>query len=333
MLLVSAVLAAVVKIRLLPVLLLGVLLSHARLMVLACGALAGFVVAERLSRRRVVILMGLMALVGALIHAFLTLHSPTFLVSVLSSQSLASDFVARWYPAFLSLFGAAIALMRRDRLDRLAVGWAGAVILIVLLADCGPLRFVGTADRMLLVLYLPLSLLAAIALSMMGGEDPKTAASFMLVLIVTGAATMGVVFSSYAGSWGIPQEDHDAIMWLSGQNLSDAFCINMDETGAWVYPMTGIWATSPRGLPTDSTYGLRERVAKGPDDKKVLDVLRGIRHEDILIYISSVSIIRPGYVPPFAEYISVYPEVNLSFSQENYELLYDRGTRIYRLIR
>lgn len=332
MLLVSAVLAVVVRSRTLPVLLLGILLSHERLLALALGILLSWGLAERLRRHLTalhlsVILAGLVALVAA----FLFIHRPEYLVSVFSDRGLASDFVARWYPALLALFGAVIAIVRREELDRLALAWAGAVILIMLLADAGPLRFIGTADRILLVLYLPLSIIGAAALSRMERGDTKMKASFLLVLIVMGSASMGVVLYSYAGAWGLPQGDYDAIMWLSDQNLSDAVCINLDETGAWIYPMTGIKAACPRVDSIGFSYALAEGIARDPGDAAILDELRRIGHQNILIYLSSVSITRPGYVPPFAEYLRKYPNVNLSFPEASYKLLYDRGARIYRV--
>jgi hypothetical protein len=331
MLLVAAVLAAVVRRWALLVLLPGILLSHARLLALAIGVLFCWGQTEWLrrhltARHQIVIFGGLVALVAA----YLSIHRPEYLVSVFSDRGLASDFVARWYPALLALFGGAIALVRRGKLDRLALAWAGAVIFIVLLADSGPLRFVGTADRLLLVFYLPLSILAALALCRMDGGDTRMKAAFLLVLIAIGSASMGIVLYSYAGAWGLPQEDYDAIMWLSGQNLSDAVCINLDETGAWVYPLTGIRVANPRMGPGAPPFD-RNLIPKIIADPGSPDVTRalcsvGARY---LIFISSVSISRPGYVPPFAEYSQIYPVVNMNFSEDSYDLIYQNGTYIF----
>jgi hypothetical protein len=271
-------------------------------------------------------LVGFVAIGGALI-LFIPIHRPEFLSNVFSSRSLSSEFIAIWYPAFLALFGAGIAIFRREKLDRLAIGWASAVALIVLLADIGPLSFVGTADRLLLVLYLPLSLFGAVALSRMDGGDRKVRFLFLLLLILVGSAAMGGIFYSYAESWRMPQEDYNAIMWLSGLNLSDAICINVDETGAWVYPLAGIPVAMPRG----SKFALSEGIIKDPGDPAVLEGLRRIENQIVLIYVSSVSIMYPGLVPPFREYESTYPNVNMSFPSADYELIYNKGAKIYKL--
>ncbi len=335
MLLVAGILAVLVDLRLLALILPGILFTHTREMVLAVGTLFSWGAATRLKRFLPIILAGGAAITAALFLVSAEVHPPEFLLSVATSQKLASEYAARWYPAFLSLFGAVIALKRRDQLDRLALAWAVVTIAIVLLADTGPLDFVGTADRLMLVLYLPLGLLAAVGLSEMdGGSDRGVSASFALVLLLVGVAGMGAVFYSYAGSWELPQEDYDAIMWLSGQNLSDAAIINLDETGAWIYPMTGISVKVPRGCssPTDvHYYHIAQSISSDPNDEKVLDEIRQMLHGEVIVYVSSVSISRPGHVPPFVEFGRIYPKANLCFSQEKYELIYDRGAKIFRM--
>jgi hypothetical protein len=332
MLLVAAVLASVVWRWALLALLPGILLSHPRLLALAIGMLFCWELAERLRRHLTslyvsVIFGGLIVLAAA----YLSVHKPEYFVSVFGDQDRASEFVARWYPALLALFGGAIAFIRHEKLDRLALAWAGGVVLVVLLADSGPLRFVGTADRLLLVLYLPLSLLAALALCRMDGGDERMKAAFLMVLIAIGSASMCTVLYSYAGAWGLPQEDYNAIVWLSGQNLSDAICINLDETGAWVYPLTGIRVANPCMGPGAPLFdrNLTAKIIADPNSLDVIDALGGSGKARYLIYISSVSVSRPGYVPPFAEYNQIYPVVNMSFSDNSYDLIHHNGTYIF----
>ena len=141
---------------------------------------------------------------------------------------------------------------------------------------------------------------------------------------------MGLVLYSYADAWGLPHEDHDAIMWLSGQNLSDVVCINMDETGAWVYPLAGIPNSCPRGTPNGFSWGLADRIRLDPSNRTVLDELRSIEDQNRLIYVSAVSVLLPGHTPPFVGH-EPFPLVNLSFPDSDYEILYDKGARIYRV--
>ncbi len=332
MLLVAAVLACILKMRIILIaLFLGMLFSHPRILALGVGFLLFWWLAEdlrqRLSARHFYMLAGCFLF---LVAAYVSMHRPEYLVSIFSDQDLASQFVARWYPGLLALFGAAIAAVRGGQLNRMALLWAGSWILAVLMADAGLLSILGTADRLMLSLYLPLSILAALALESMDGGDVRIRASFLLVLIAVGAASMGLVLYSYAGSWGLPQEDYDATIWLSGQNLSDAVCINVDEIGAWIYPLTGIPASNARIAATGFAYGLPERIRIDPGNSTVVGELRSIGHQNVLIYVSSVSLLRPGHTPPFAGH-EPFPLLNLSYPEEVYELLYDKGARIYRV--
>ena len=332
MLLVAAVLASVLKMRIILIaMFLGMLFSHPRILALGVGFLLFWWLAEdlrqRLSSRHFYMLASCFLF---LVAAYVSIHRPEYLVSVFSDQDLASQFVARWYPGLLALFGAAIAAVRGGQLNRMVLVWTGSWIMAVLMADAGLLSILGTADRLMLSLYLPLSILAALALERMDGGDLRIRASFLLVLIAVGAASMGLVLYSYAGSWGLPQEDYDATIWLSGQNLSDAVCINVDEIGAWIYPLTGIHASNARIAAAGFAYGLPERIRIDPGNSTVVGELRSIGHQNVLIYVSSVSALRPGHTPPFAGH-EPFPLLNLSYPEEVYELLYDKGARIYRV--
>lgn len=338
MLLVAALLSVLVDKRMLPILLLGVLFAHGRLLAITCAVLLLWMAATRLRRHHLHTRTGYAALIAAAgitvsIAAGIALfaHRPEFLISIINNQNLASEYAARWFPAFLSLFGAVIAFSRRDRIDLLALSWTGTLALMVLLADTGPLKFVGTADRLLLGLYLPLSLLAATALAKMDGAVPKVRAGFMLILILCGALCMGAVFYSYTGSWAITKEDYNAITWLGEQNYSDALFINLDETGAWVYPLTGIEVKNPRIGPGNAPYDreLAAKIIADPASSEVIQALSSSGYARSLIYISNVSLSRSEYVPPFAEYIGTYPTANLSYPLESYDLIYDRGAYIY----
>lgn len=331
MLLVASVLSCVVEVRALPALLLGALLAHARVLAIAIAVLASWVAAANLRRFRVMHQRLLIIAAAAAVAVYLIPHPPDYLISMFSDRVQASDFVARWYPSILALLGGVIAIHRDDRIDRMALAWTGAVVAVVLLADSGPLSFIGTPDRLLLELYLPLSVLGALAIARMDG-DPRLRRSFLLALLLVGMVSMMVVLESYAGSWGMPREDYEAIRWISTQNLSDVVVVNLDETGAWIYPITGIRVARGRFIGSFSG-SLPGMIIRNPNDPAVAESLEKLEkagHGNVLVYVSSVSIRSPGYVPPFAEHHGPYPRVNMSFSPEHYELIYDRGARIYR---
>ncbi|MGV8107857.1 hypothetical protein [Methanospirillum sp.] len=332
MLFVAMILALIVQIRLVPIILLGIFFAHARIMALAIPVLITGMYAMKMKKNiqyiHKLVLSGLFVCILAI---FLFYNKPEYLLSVFSDKTLASDFISRWYPALLALLGAAIAVTRNDRLDRLTLTWTGVVFFIVLLADAGPLRFIGTADRLLLLIYLPLSILAATAIGCMARDTIQVRNIVIVLLTVVGVVSMGVVLYSYAGSWALPQEDYAAMMWLSEQNFNDTVCINLDETGAWIYPLTGIEVAKSR-TNIGFSYGLPKKIAANPINKNLITELKKIKHENVLFFISNVSLSRPGYIPPFSIHHKPYPTVNMNFSEKNYEMLYDEGTKIFKFI-
>jgi hypothetical protein len=71
------------------------------------------------------------------------------------------------------------------------------------------------------------------------------------------------------------------------------------------------------------------KIIADPGSLDVTGALGSFGQTRYLIYISSVSISRPGYVPPFAEYSQVYPVVNMSYPEDSYDLIYHRGTHVF----
>ncbi|HEX7445547.1 MAG TPA: hypothetical protein VF300_04075 [Methanothrix sp.] len=74
---------------------------------------------------------------------------------------------------------------------------------------------------------------------------------------------------------------------------------------------------------------LTAKIIADPNSLDVIDALGSFGKARYLIYISSMSVSRPGYIPPFAEYSQVYPVVNMSFSDNSYDLIYHNGTYIF----
>lgn len=338
MLLLAAVLAVVVERRLLLPLILGMAFTHTRYLAYLAVILAVWLGIEYLRdhvdalRRYPLVLPLLLVAAVAAVVLFVPVHEPKFLLSLVGSKALAAEYVAQWFWAVLSVFGLVIALYNRDRLDRLCVAWAIAIAGMLVFSDIGVLDFVATPDRILAILYIPLSIFGGAAVAAMAANLPRARPAFALLLVIVGVAAMVVVLFTYAGAWALPPEDSAAMAWLSEQNTTDMVCINLDETGAWVYPITGVPVARPRLAPGDTPYGygVIQQMIRDPNGAKVLATLRDAGDVSTVVYVSNVSLSRPGYVPPFSRYYGVYPKVNPNFDAANYETMYGDGAKIYR---
>jgi len=335
MLLVAAILAALVDRRLLPLILLGIVFTHTRFLGYLVGIVAVWLLFTHLKRKHVLYVIVASILSLLMVAKLFQVHEPGFLISVATNRELATEYVSRWYPALLSAFGVAIALLRQDKLDKLAISWAVAVVAMVIISDTGIYSFDTTADRVLSKLYLPLSILAAFAVSSMEASAPRLKPRFVLLILVVGTASMGVIFYSYANSWALPEEDYRAMLWLGDQGYGDAICINPDETGGWTYPIAGIEVANqimgPQMYYGFAPYNGRffRDLAADPSSSAVINTMKRSEDMTILIYVSNVSLSRPGYVPPFARHHSIYPVFNLEFSEDYYRKVYDDGACIF----
>ncbi|KAF5090252.1 hypothetical protein DSECCO2_19170 [anaerobic digester metagenome] len=338
MLLVAAVLAVVVERRLLPLLVLGMAFTHTRYLAYLAVIFAVWLGIEYLRdhaaalKRYLLALPLLLAAAVAVVVLFVPVQEPGFLLSLAGSKALAAEYVAQWFWALLSVFGFVVAFYNRDRLDRLCIAWTVAIAGMLVFSDIGVLDFVATPNRVLTQLYIPFSIFGAAALAAMAAALPKARPVFALVLAVAGAAAMAVVLFTYAGAWALPPEDSAAIEWLSEQNTTNMVCINLDETGAWVYPIAGVPVARPRLVPGDTPYDYKtiQRMVLDPNSAKTLAALREVEDVPTVIYVSNVSLSRPGYVPPFSGYSSVYPKINPDFDAAIYETIYGNGAKIYK---
>jgi len=340
MLLVAFILAAVVEKRLFPLILLGIVFTHTRFLAYLAGIVAVWLGFEHLNKRHLPYVLFASVILFIIAAKLFGVHRPEFLMSIISSQELATEYVSRWYPALLSAFGVVMAFYRRDRLDRLVMAWALAVVIMVFVSDIGIFDFGTSPDRVLSKLYLPLCVLAAYSVfsinkSMHNFETSRPV--FLLLIIVIGTASMGAVFYNYAESWGLPEEDYRAMNWLGEHNFSDAVCINSDQTGAWAYPLTGI-KVADQIIGPQMYYGFKpfgyqffQKLRADPNDPLVIETIKNSEYGTDLIYVSKTSISRPGYRPPFTKFHGgSYPVQNLDFSSQYYDLIYDEGTRIFQ---
>lgn len=332
MLMVAAILCVVLEWRLVPLMILGIAFTHTRVLIFLGAILIAWacaINARRIYTRLLIVLVAALVLATAILF---NLHPPELLTSIFTDQNMAGKYVASWYPALLSLIGATVALYRRDKLDRLSISWSLVLLTMLIIADIGIIPDdLAPPYRVLTELYLPLSILAAYVVSIVVQSMNRGRATLAALLLVMGIMSTGVVFYSYIDSWGMPRADYDAISWLGEQNYTNATCINFDETGAWIYPLLGIHLSDPRMIPNQTSFDqvFTEQMIKDPNDRIVIEKMQKVGEGPILIYVSSISASNPGYAFPFQSVSQCYPKMNLSFSKDYYEPIYNRGAHIF----
>lgn len=345
MLLVASLVAIIIEKRLLIVFIMGMLFVHPRFLVFLFGILTVwgiFILLQHYEREirkhlyltLLLIGFGICCLVVCLGVLF-PVHPPALLTSIISDRSLATDYISRWLWALLALFGIIIALYQRKRSEVLCGAWIISMILIAVFIDLGPLTWLTAADRVYSLLYLPLAFFAAIPIVTMVSSHPKTKTAFLFVILIIGLLMMGVVFSSYSASWKIPREDYDAIMWMDQQKDQNITCMNLDPTGGWIYPLTGIKILNPGPLLRDinsnsNNFKLWNQMLVNPDSQRTRDMMDQFKIP-VYIFVSNASLSKKTSEIPFSRASDRFPVIrNISFSQDFFDIPYTEGVIIAR---
>jgi len=361
MLLVGIMLAILVDRRFLPLLIIGIAFTHTRFLVYCAAIVFTWIGTEYIFRnkggwknKKYLAFYSLVAVAAIAIIIFFivikigilecNVHSPRFLTELATNRELTVEYIARWYPAMLSVVGMVVAVFKWDKLDRFAFAWIIAILSLVILVDTGLLDLPISADRAFTKLYIPLSILAAYPvyavqryLTDSANSDNNTNESkdrkqmkvvlvLAIMLLLIGGVSTVVVFKSYVDSWALPEGDYQAMVWMNEQRFENAICINLDTVGRWIYPLTGIQVSNPRSVPRPDVT--REgQIIGHPNEPKTIEMLYNdsLRYEHVLLYVSNVTNTRPGHRPPFSRFDEYYPSVNVSnFNATFYALIYGR---------
>jgi hypothetical protein len=274
----------------------------------------------------------------------LDLGKSKFLVPLLTNQELAQKYFSMLFLFPLSILGFIIAIFRRDKLDKLAISLFFALLLLAIFVDFGIIvKLPISTDRVLNKLYIPLSIFAGYSLfsiefylrrwwrfKKIKKRDWILKGVIIGFFFLLGIMIMAAIFQSYSKSWGLPNGDYKAMIWLKNNKFENSIVINLDATGRWIYPLTGIQITNPknREFRLSSLYGITGKLINDPTNQRVINELNlaSQNYKHIFIYISNVTITKPKYKPPFLRFSGEYPEINTKkFSSEYYDLIYTKG--------
>lgn len=361
MLLVGVMLAMVVNKRFLPLLLIGIAFTHTRFLVY-CIAIVGIWMGIELILRifhgirnngknkhlSFYLLIPFISL--CFIASFMVMlktgvleyniHSPVFFTEIIGNKELMMEHISQWYLGVLSVIGLVVAFFRRDRLDRFVLAWIAGIMLLTVTVDIGLLNLPISANRAFVKLYIPFSILAAYLIyasyqyiinsmnsrNVNSRKQRQVILALIFMLLLIGGSSTLVVFNNYANSWALPRADYQAMVWLDDQKFKNSACINIDTVGRWVYPLTGIPVSNPRGiLKPEITHGAH--VLNNPNSIKTVKKMDidYARYDQLLVYISNVTTTQPGYEPPFLRHKEHYPNVSsLVLNETLYSLLYGK---------
>ena len=348
MLLVSVILAYIVRKKLLPLLLIGLLFAHPRSFFFAVLVLGVWIAVEETRKKKALgigvigALVVLVIIVGSLTHGInFSVGQKNMIENAIKEKTLNSTYSLTWILASLGAVGLIYALLRRSQVDLLAISWIVSLTALALLVEFGVLsRHRLLTDRTLTELYLPLSMLAGSVFYQLEKKlrcNIVQIKSIMRILVVVGGILTSTVFiKGYYDSWGLPEQDYQALEWLSEKGYDNSILVSLDSTGMWAYPIADVELFEPFLFERKPPVYIRN-IADAPNSDASLNWLDALsrEHEHVLIYVSSVSTSRPYYKPPFARFYGFYLNPKTSeFSNEHYGTVYGKeGVFIFEYVR
>jgi hypothetical protein len=260
---------------------------------------------------------------------------PVYLGWLLNSPQLQLEQIILWNVGLFGILGLLIFLTKNEKIYELPAVMLISWLLMGMLIDSGIYRIQTLGDnRMYAILYIPFSIFSAVALEKIISNVRQKKrffyiTSFNIFLIFAFILTNAYINTTTTLSWAMSYDDYFAMKSLSEKK---GITINLDPTGQWIYPLSGMPLTNPRGMAHLLNENEIKTIIGDPNSVKSLNLINSLKEQfgDVYMFVSSVSINRPGYWI----FMERYPEVDINkFKLTNYELVFaDNAARIYKFV-
>jgi hypothetical protein len=251
---------------------------------------------------------------------------PVYLGWFIKNQQLQGEQIILWNVGLLGILGLLIFALQNEKRYELPALMTFSWLLMGVLIDSGIFRIESLGDnRMYAILYIPLSILSSLVLEKIISNVIQKKrffyiTTFNLFLIFAFFLTNAYINATTTLSWAMSPDDYFAMKSLSEKK---GITINLDPTGQWIYPISGMAITNPRGMTHLFNESEMRTIIEDPNSFKSLDLISGLKeqYEEVYVFISSVSINRPGYWI----FMERYPYLDIEgFNSQNFEITYKK---------
>jgi hypothetical protein len=265
----------------------------------------------------------------ALVTSRLSQPNPQSYFSTLSESLnlVGSQLITIWLFYILAFMGILITIIKRDIKNEFLFLWLSSWFIIIFLMAIRVLNASLTVNRAHQILYLPLSLFGGITLN---GWNKRIKLSILTIFVIP--IFIFIMFNTFFNlhnfGWEMPDSDYAGIKSLEGKN---GICLNIDPTGEWIYPISGMRITNPRGLPPILNETQRGEIVFSPESNGSIKILQSVeeKYGEVYIFISQKSSETPGY----SLFENFFPVVDMKKFRDSdiYELFYEEnGSVVFR---
>jgi hypothetical protein len=252
-----------------------------------------------------------------------------YFITISESLNLVgSQLITVWLFYILAFTGILITFIKKDVKNEFLFLWLFSWFTIIFLMAVRVFNASLAVNRAHQILYLPLSLFAGITLNGWNKHIKQQILTISLVVPII----LFIMFNTFSNlhnfGWEMPYSDYAGIKSLEGKN---GICLNIDPTGEWIYPISGMRITNPRGLPPILNETQREEIVLNPESNGSIKTLQSLKEKygEVYIFISQKSSESSGY-SLFENFFPVV-DVNRFKESDGYELFYEEnGSVVFR---
>ncbi|MHA2326728.1 MAG: DUF6541 family protein, partial [Promethearchaeota archaeon] len=226
-------------------------------------------------------------------------HFPAYIYNLGTGVESFRGFIFIWNIGFFAVFGIYLSSKRRGSNDLLILMMFFSWIILALLIDSSTFRLANILNkRVYSKLFIPVSIFTAYFLERMT-FNIRSKFKVRFVAVDTFLIFLLLITSAFVNApilgWAMAESDYSAMKSLNGKT---GIVINLDPTGRWVYPLTGLTVSNPRVIEQMLNDSELEQIISSPTSKetnRIMDYLKK-DHGSVYIFMSQRTRENPGYL-------------------------------------
>jgi hypothetical protein len=255
-------------------------------------------------------------------------HYPTYITKLATGVESLAVFMFIWNIGLLAIFGIYFSLQRRSPGDWLLLVIFFSWLFMAFLIDSSIFRLDSPDKRSYSKIFIPVSFFAASFLYRLT-LPLKGKIKIFLVAVNTFLIFFLLITSAFINApilgWVMVESDYNAMKSLEGKT---GIAINVDPTGRWIYPLTCMKVTNPRGMKQVLNDSELKQTINFPNSEETFRVMDGLKksHGRVYIFFSQRTLRKPGY---FMFDLS-YPKIHVEefMKSQRYKVVYDEKALI-----
>jgi len=260
----------------------------------------------------------------------ITIKFPLYLTWIINTPTLRAQQAYLWNIGLLGIIGFFVFSFKSKKIYELPTIMLFSWFLIGALLDSCILCLQTLGDnRMYSILYIPLAIFSALLIEGIINQI-KLKKTFYYVYSINAFLIFSLLLSTTfintttRLSWAMDADDYQLMTSLKGKR---GITVNLDPTGKWIYPITGMEVTNPIGRPHILNNSQIETIIKNPTSQETIRIFDSLQKEygNVYVFISTISVKRPGYWL----FTEGYPKIKIdAFTSDIYETVNNGGESI-----